>query len=87
MTVLVALGLLGCDGDGDVAPCLTPLPETGSDTGDTAVGPCLDMQEEASLRAPALSLESPERAGAASQVLERGVLPADVASILSKRNK
>ena len=88
-SVLVALGLLstaGCGDKEDTGPCLDYAADTG-DTGDT--GPCLDYATE-SAGEPAAARVVPaapppaDRDAATQRVLERGVLPADVAALLRR---
>ena len=96
-TIVLALGLTTACGDKeDTGPCLDFPVDTGEDTGET--GPCLDYATDAAesdeLRAPGQPSEpqtedatTETREQATQRVLERGVLPQDVAKLLSKRNR
>jgi hypothetical protein len=100
--VMLALGLAaGCgdkddDDDGDdtgFGPCLDYPVDTG-DTGPCLepgddTGPCLDVAEVTAAEAgPELPAEASDSlAGFVDRVLERGVLPDDVAALLEKKKQ
>ena len=98
-SVLVALGLAGlaCKTGGDdlTGPCLDFPVETGNqgdsggDSGASdAVGPCLDMPDGMTSAVPGAILAVEQAATgqiAVGWVLDRGVLPDDVAALLKHR--
>jgi len=77
----------------DTGPCLDYMSETGEtgDTGDT--GPCLDYPADtgdtgaASDTGSTDAARSGSRDDATRRVLDRGILPEDIAKLLAKRLK
>jgi hypothetical protein len=77
------------DTDTDTGPCLSPPEDSGSSGEDTGTGPCLDVAE---VREADAGPVVPDDAPAAhkdfvNRVLDRGVLPDDVAALIRSRRK
>ena len=75
----------------DTGPCLSPPEDTG-DTGETGgddTGPCLDVAEVQDADAgPVVPDDAPEaHKDFVHRVLERGVLPDDVAALIRDRRR
>jgi hypothetical protein len=74
----------------DTGPCLSPPEDTGGDSGSSGgddTGPCLDVAEVRDADAgPVLPTGTPEaHQDFVHRVLERGVLPDDVAALVRAR--
>ena len=70
----------------DTGPCLSPPEDTG-DTGGQDTGPCLDVAEVRDADAgPVVPEDAPEaHKDFVNRVLDRGVLPDDVAALIRGR--